>query len=195
MLKSSRFKSLLFASALLSLMVGGVSTKLSANTITMANYTGGVGDVTCTPLCLGFVGVFPDDPQGEISLSLTDAQDYNKPGSSNETVQLGLLNDLLGLFDPARASVSYVAKTDDEDPGFTGNSFTTNRQYFSIKQATEMWFFENLSGGTVTVNLENNTENFSNWTEYGAVVPVPAAFWLFGTALIGFIGFSRRTKI
>jgi hypothetical protein len=28
-----------------------------------------------------------------------------------------------------------------------------------------------------------------------AAVPVPAAFWLFGTALIGFIGFSRRTSI
>jgi hypothetical protein len=26
-------------------------------------------------------------------------------------------------------------------------------------------------------------------------VPVPAAFWLFGTALIGFIGISRRRKI
>jgi hypothetical protein len=26
-------------------------------------------------------------------------------------------------------------------------------------------------------------------------VPVPAAFWLFGTALIGFIGFSSRTKV
>ncbi len=27
------------------------------------------------------------------------------------------------------------------------------------------------------------------------VVPVPAAVWLFGTALIGFIGFSRRTNV
>ena len=27
------------------------------------------------------------------------------------------------------------------------------------------------------------------------VVPVPAAVWLFGTALIGFIGFSRRTSV
>jgi len=26
-------------------------------------------------------------------------------------------------------------------------------------------------------------------------VPVPAAFWLFGTALLGFIGFSRRTSL
>ena len=28
-----------------------------------------------------------------------------------------------------------------------------------------------------------------------SAVPVPAAFWLFGTALIGFIGFSRRTNL
>ena len=28
-----------------------------------------------------------------------------------------------------------------------------------------------------------------------AVIPVPAAFWLFGTALIGFIGISRRTNL
>jgi hypothetical protein len=29
----------------------------------------------------------------------------------------------------------------------------------------------------------------------GTLVPVPAAFWLFGTALIGFIGISRRTNL
>ena len=28
-----------------------------------------------------------------------------------------------------------------------------------------------------------------------SVVPVPAAVWLFGTALLGFIGFSRRTQV
>ena len=28
-----------------------------------------------------------------------------------------------------------------------------------------------------------------------SVVPVPTAFWLFGTALLGFIGYSRRTAI
>jgi hypothetical protein len=33
------------------------------------------------------------------------------------------------------------------------------------------------------------------FSESLTVVPVPAAFWLFGTALIGFIGISRRTKI
>jgi len=32
---------------------------------------------------------------------------------------------------------------------------------------------------------------------YGDIseIPVPAAFWLFGTALIGFIGISRRTRV
>jgi len=43
------------------------------------------------------------------------------------------------------------------------------------------------------------------WPDQGAIshvaiygvspIPVPAAFWLFGTALIGFVGFSRRTKV
>lgn len=31
---------------------------------------------------------------------------------------------------------------------------------------------------------------------YGvSVIPVPATFWLFGTALLGFIGISRRTRV
>jgi hypothetical protein len=36
-----------------------------------------------------------------------------------------------------------------------------------------------------------------NSAEYlkASVVPVPAAIWLFGTALIGFVGMSRRTKV
>jgi len=35
------------------------------------------------------------------------------------------------------------------------------------------------------------------WNEASNIppVPVPAAFWLFGTALIGFIGISRRRKV
>jgi len=47
-------------------------------------------------------------------------------------------------------------------------------------------------------------EHFSDFTgnnfdvyriSHVSAVPVPAALWLFGTALIGFIGFSRRTKV
>lgn len=48
--------------------------------------------------------------------------------------------------------------------------------------------------------LEISTNNFYAVEFRGldgrsSVVPLPAAFWLFGTALIGFIGFSRRRKI
>jgi len=40
-------------------------------------------------------------------------------------------------------------------------------------------------------------QGLSHLTFYDSIseIPVPAAFWLFGTALIGFIGFSRRTKV
>ena len=40
-----------------------------------------------------------------------------------------------------------------------------------------------------------STEDIPPQTDPIPAVPVPAAFWLFGTALIGFIGFSRRTKV
>jgi len=32
-------------------------------------------------------------------------------------------------------------------------------------------------------------------TFVGSVVPVPAAVWLFGTALLGFVGMARKTKV
>ena len=38
--------------------------------------------------------------------------------------------------------------------------------------------------------------SISNVAIYGvSPIPVPAAFWLFGTALIGFIGYSRRRSV
>ena len=45
------------------------------------------------------------------------------------------------------------------------------------------------------INGNNVNPTPSNWVTGPSPVPVPAAFWLFGTALIGFIGFSRRTKV
>jgi len=37
--------------------------------------------------------------------------------------------------------------------------------------------------------------NPSNWVTGPSPVPVPAAFWLFGTALIGFVSMSRKLKV
>ena len=173
--------------AALAFVVGVASTGVSANTITMANYNGGVGTVDCTTSCLGFI--IGNEPPA-YSLSMTDAIDFPLNGSPDD--ELAKVNELLAGLAPSRAPVNYVNKID-----LAGNSFMTDRQYFSIKQSTEIWYFENTSGGTLTVDLGSSTNNYSHWSEYGPVsaVPVPAAAWLFGTALIGFIGFSRRTKV
>jgi hypothetical protein len=52
------------------------------------------------------------------------------------------------------------------------------------------------SGSWTTSALgDKNLSHFSIYTSGISPVPVPAAIWLFGTALIGFIGMSRRTKV
>jgi hypothetical protein len=166
--------------------LGMASTSVNANTITMEDY--GINNtVECVQGCMAFIETGVGD---EISVSDTTAHEF--PQAGNPDAELAALNDLLALFDPARDPVVGVNKTDS-----SGNGFTTNSQYFSIKQGNNLWFFENTSGGSLTVDLGADTNDYSHWTEYGpmSAVPVPAAAWLFGTALIGFIGFSRRTKV
>ena len=46
---------------------------------------------------------------------------------------------------------------------------------------------------TGSIDLGSSAESIDNLSFN--VVPVPAAAWLFGTALIGFVGYSRRRKI
>jgi hypothetical protein len=185
---ATRFLLKLGSLAAIAFLVGVTSTGVSANTITMANYNGGNGTDTleCTLSCEGFIiGAAPAD----YALSTTDAIDF--AGVNSDAAELAKLNELLAGLDPARAPVTYYNKDDN-----AGGGFTTDRQYFSIKQAQQSFYFENTSGGTLTVDL-GTANDYSHWAEYGAVsaVPVPAAAWLFGTALIGFIGFSRRTKV
>lgn len=160
-----------------------LTTGANAATITLADYNGPNANITCSPSCEGFVGNNP----GLIQLSGTNADDYPKAG--NPTAELTLLNELLAQFDPARPAVSYVDKTDVEQ-----NTWTTDRQYFSIKKSQNLWYFENLSGGTVTVTALG--DDWSHTTAYGpAVVPLPAAAWLFGSALLGLVGLARRKTV
>ena len=52
------------------------------------------------------------------------------------------------------------------------------------------------SGTWATGALDGkDLSHFTIYTSGMSAVPVPAAAWLFGTALIGFIGFSRRTRV
>jgi hypothetical protein len=159
------------------LLAGGVN----ATPISLAGYNGPSDQITCTPSCSAFIGPNP----GLIQLSDTNGDAY--PQAGPPAGELALLNELLLQFDPARATVTDVFKTDIEQ-----NTWTTNRQYFSIKQSNNLWYFENTSGGTVTVTALG--DDWSHTTAYGPVVPVPAAAWLFGSALLGLASVARRKR-
>jgi hypothetical protein len=53
--------------------------------------------------------------------------------------------------------------------------------------------------GTMTLDLKNfgDLGSISHVALYGNIsaIPVPAAFWLFGTALLGFVGLSRSRRV
>jgi hypothetical protein len=65
------------------------------------------------------------------------------------------------------------------------NSINTS-QTFDIGANTQVFLVNNL-----TVLTSTNLGNQVAFGEFSAV-PVPAAVWLFGTALIGLIGFGKR---
>lgn len=64
--------------------------------------------------------------------------------------------------------------------------------HFDLFTLTDSGKFSDITELTKDV-LKANAP-YSHDAEYN-VVPVPAAFWLFGTALLGFIGFSRRRLV
>ena len=180
-LKSQRFSMVVFViSACL------LAMNANANTITLAGYKGSSSDMTCAPDCNGFIG----SSSGTISLSTTNAAGYDKAGSP--TAELAKLNALLAQFDSAQDPVSFVNKIDE-----SASTFTTNRQYFSIKKSKNLWFFENSTGGDLTITALGS--DWSHATEYGSLsvsaVPLPAAAWLFGSALLGLIAVAKRKRV
>ncbi len=50
--------------------------------------------------------------------------------------------------------------------------------------------------GGISGSLAASTPQYSAWMiSTGAAVPIPAAAWLFGSGLLGLIGFSKRKKV
>ena len=101
--------------------------------------------------------------------------------------------------------------TDLGDGLYTGNLDSLNEpSHYLLKigqgqVSYDTFLYENLQAlALATIDLAW-LEGFSGFTDeknfdiyrvsHISAVPVPAAFWLFGTALIGFISFIRRTKI
>lgn len=143
-------------------------------------YTSSCDDLT-TDICIqSFLGTSLTD----VTLNLNQATGFEL-GKSSEATQLDTLNTLLSA--SSLDEVTYINKID-----VAGSSFTTNQEYFSIKQSKWTAFFMNKTSGFVTIQF--NPNNFSHYTEHGEPVlpavslpvPLPAlpvAAPLFGSAI------------
>ena len=118
------------------------------------------------------------------------------PGDDSQDLNLdGYLILYEGAFDPADAGTGIIA-SDDDGPGgqntsqILGASLTAGTSYFLVTTA----FSETpTSFGQPSGPFENTISGDGNITLGGAPIPVPAALWLFGSALIG-LGAARRRK-
>ena len=64
-------------------------------------------------------------------------------------------------------------------------------------ESTEVFWQYNVSGGSVGINIDTagqSSADFIAIVGQAAAVPVPAAVWLFGSALVGLAGVSRKQK-
>ena len=113
-------------------------------------------------------------------------------GSSGDATEIAKVNTVTSK------SPAFTSLIKTETGGFVG--FTSSAEYILIKigSTPNYGLIRNaLAGNVFTFTQTGTGAGFSHSSEFGTVsaVPVPAAAWLFGTALIGFIGFSRRTKV
>ena len=103
------------------------------------------------------------------------------------------LDDMLVALRRPKASASGLdpVKVDE-----AASSVTTNREYFWIKHGQWTAYFVNPTPGTaITVNFwkDGKPTNFSHHAVAG-VVPIPPAFLLFGSALLGMGWLARRQR-
>lgn len=124
--------------------------------------------------------------------------------------KISAVESFLSLTDPyiylfsSPASIGTFIESDD-DGGFGDNSFidrnlnigsyvlAVSSYNFSLAEAINGYNgsvnFINDGDVKVTISSHNGVAEFSN----PSAVPVPAAAWLFGSALLGFAGFRRKS--
>jgi hypothetical protein len=137
----------------------------------------GMNDDDVFPFLDDLTLAYKDDGSEEGSLASSYSTDLVS-GTSNDTD----ITYVSGDFVDCSADCWLVAKDGGADP---------NRYLFNL--AALGW------DGMETIELndffaDNSISHMAIWGNISEV-PVPAAMWLFGTALIGFIGVSRRTKV
>lgn len=189
-LNEAEMKFLKTITASIALVVVLWVSHVNANIITLDEYPGGLTKITCDT-CKGFIGgpstLFPEELA---TLSDFNASRYELKNSGDQT-ERNYLNFLLkDIPEPMISTSTQYAPSD---------SIVVNSLFFSIKQAGGgnsgggYWFFKNTSGGSLTVAFDPADAVYSHLTEYGpTAVPVPAAVWLFGSALLSLVGFKRK---
>jgi hypothetical protein len=157
----------------------------------------------------GTAGSYSIDPI--IAYTLTD-----NSGDATEMAWMAAVYDYLGILDTVSniakiefgtEAISDVYWTDLGDSNYTGDLNYGNDNYLikigGGKVDYDTFLYQNLDSlFQATLNLET-LAGFSGFTgntfdiyriSHISEVPVPAAFWLFGTALIGLVGFGKRRK-
>jgi hypothetical protein len=122
-------------------------------------------------------------------------------GTGSEMAHLfyNSLNDK-GYCDPATSTASSCVGP-QAGWGLTNTGPFTNLQSTNYWSGTEYapntnyaWFFRLNDGGQYSNGTGNSTSMYALAVRPGdvATVPIPAAFWLFGSGLIGLFGFMRK---
>ena len=162
----------------------------------------------------------PVSQSAELSFQFDDLDliDKNDPVGFFESISLSYWNwdTTNNAFDAAPVNVAGTITTAGVSPDPIIDSGDDNLITWDLDllalgalndsaQSVNQGFWIQLGFGSKYVsydNLGNETpKRGTNTPEYLAAqltvspVPVPAAFWLFGTALIGFVGISRRTRL
>ena len=141
-----------------------------------------------------------DQTVAYVNFNVTDAGFFNITAAEGF---LDFTDPFIYLFS-SPASVGTFIESDDDD-GAGNNSFidrslglgsyvlAVSSFNFSLSEAISGYNgsvnFINDGDVTVTISSQNGIAEFGNTS----AVPVPAAAWLFGTALLGFAGFRRKS--
>ncbi len=121
----------------------------------------------------------------DIDFDDLDLRGINDPDWFFESVSLTAINGAI------ETDLGFYTHADDL--GATSDPFVWSLDLAALGTLDNDFWIQLGFGSDTSGNRARNTAEYLSASI--SAVPVPAAFWLFGTALIGFIGVSRRTKI
>jgi len=143
----------------------------------------GIGSVASASLNIGIGNIDPNAPDGTL-----DVYSFAGDGvvSVDEWTAGGLINTFTGL------GSNLETLTLDITSLLTGAAAAgDNYLSFNFRTTSDDRYWLNHTIGGVTNSVIGEGPTYLPVSE----VPVPAAVWLFGTALIGFVGLSRKRSV